>query len=334
MQRLKLLKWPILLAIAGLLMACDPLAPDAKPVVIIVTSTPKPTPLPTAVPRATDTETPIPPTATTEVTAASEPSGTPGECADNQGQVLDLDFGSKLAGTAVKYRIYLPPCYAETQRRYPYVILMHGSDGDQTEWTSALKADSAEDAGLIVQALPPMILVMPDGGDLMNLNAFPDKPSWETVVVNELMPEIEKNFCTWNAREGRAIGGISRGGFWAFEIAFRHPDLFSAIAGHSPFFDPDNAPPVVNPMSLAKTIQFAPGKQPRIWLDIGKDDTYRSNVDVLQRTLAGRGIDPGYTLNPIGDHSTAYWAAHVSEYLSFYGQTWPHNVEELPSCLE
>src|SRR5438309_947890 len=91
MQRLKLVKWPILLAIASILLACDPLAPDAKPVVIVVTSTPRPTPIPTAVPRAPNTDTPIPPTATTEVTATLESSGTPEECGDNQGQVLDLE---------------------------------------------------------------------------------------------------------------------------------------------------------------------------------------------------------------------------------------------------
>jgi enterochelin esterase-like enzyme len=343
MRRLKLL---VLLVLASPLIACDPLAPVPTPIVIVITPTPISTHIPTAIPRPTATETPIPPidqSATTDVPLATgdssaalktQSSSASVACSDKQGQVVDLSLSSKVVGTDIKYRVYLPPCYNETARRYPYVILMHGSDADQTEWTSTLKADSAADEGVAVQALPPMILVMPDGGDLMNLNAFTPKPSWETIVTDELMPEIEKNFCTWNAREGRAIGGISRGGFWAFEIAFRHPELFSAVGGHSAFFDPDNAPPSYNPMGLAKTIQFAPGAQPRIWLDVGKDDKARPNVEIFERTLAGRNIDPGYTLNPIGDHTVDYWSAHVSEYLSFYGQTWPRDVTALPSCLQ
>ncbi len=309
-----------------LTVACDPMAPEPTQVVIVLTATPTRTKAPTSTPLPTETPTPEPPTET--------PTATPWVCKQTQGQIVDLSFDSKIEGDAVRYRAYLPPCYTETARRYPYVILMHGSDGDETEWTDQIGVQKALETGLAVQALPPMVLIMPNGGDLSNTNTFRDGASWESVVVTELMPEIEHNFCTWNAREGRAIGGISRGGFWAFEIGFRHTDLFSAIGGHSAFFDPQNAGPAYNPLNLAKTVQFAPGEQPRIWLDAGKDDYARFNIEILQKTLAGRNIDPGYTMNPIGNHEVKYWAAHVSEYLSFYGQTWPRNAEDLPSCLQ
>jgi enterochelin esterase-like enzyme len=320
--------WFLLAAglLAGLIVACEPLAPEPTPVVIVLSSTPTRPPVPTATPPPTDTSTPPPPTET--------PTATPWVCTETQGQVLTLSFPSKIARTEVHYRVYLPPCYGSTTRRYPYVILMHGSDADHTEWTDQLNIQGALDTGLATKSLPPMILVMPEGGVLANTNVFRDGASWDNVVVNELMPEIEKNFCTWNTRDGRAIGGISRGGFWAFEIAFRRPDMFGAIGGHSPFFDPQIAPPAYNPLSLAKTVQFPPGLQPRIWVDTGKDDYARPNIDVFQKTLANRNIDPGYTMNPTGQHDVAYWAAHVSEYLAFYGQTWPRNVMDLPSCLQ
>jgi enterochelin esterase-like enzyme len=233
-----------------------------------------------------------------------------------------------------KYRVYLPPCYFETGKRYPYVILMHGSDRDQTEWIDLLGVDKALEAGLTLKALPPMILVMPDGGALANLNYFAENRSWESYILKDLMPEIEKNFCTWNEREGRAIGGISRGGFWAFEIGLRHPDLFSAIGGHSPFFDRNNAPPAYNPLYLARSVQFPPGMQPRIWLDVGRDDYARQGIADFRDGLLERSIDPGYTLNPTGEHTIEYWAAHVAEYLAFYGQTWPRDTQDLPSCLQ
>ncbi|MEP7287115.1 MAG: alpha/beta hydrolase-fold protein [Chloroflexota bacterium] len=333
MPRLKLC---ILFALACLLIACDPLAPDAPRKVIVVTQTTAPTLFPTVA--LTITQTPLPtstiqPTEIATEAAISVPEATAFVCNTSKGQILDLSFISKIAGT-VNYRAYLPPCYYESTRRYPYVILMPGSDQNQTEWTDLLKVHEALDAGIALKALPPMILIMTDGGDVMNTNVFTENASWESVIVKELMPEIEKSFCTWNAREGRAIGGISRGGFWAYEITFRFPDLFGAVGGHSAYFDLQNAPADYNPLSLAKTVEFAPGTQPRFWLDVGKDDDTRPNIEILQKTLAGRSIDSGYTMNSTGDHTIDYWAAHVTDYLSFYGQTWPRDVMELPSCLQ
>jgi len=310
----------------ALLAACDPLAPDSTPVVIVITSTPTRTPVPT--------ELPIIPTATSAPTQLATAASTAYVCDEQKGQIIDLSFDSKVTSVPIKYRAYLPPCYAATTRRYPYIILMPGSDKDSTEWTDQLKINEALDTGINIQALSPMILIMPDGGDLMNTNVFQEGASWESVILDELMPEIEKNFCTWNDRKGRAIGGISRGGFWAYEIAFRHPDLFSAVGGHSAYFDPDNAGPAYNPMALAKTVEFPQGQQPRIWLDTAQDDDVRPNMEIVQKTLTDRGIDASYTMNPTGQHDGEYWAAHVTEYLAFYGQTWPRNAQELPSCLQ
>jgi enterochelin esterase-like enzyme len=327
--------------IASLITACDPLAPSAKQAMPTPTETRAPLPtaivLPSDTPTAMFTDTPILSTVPTAMTEAPLPTAVSmvQACGEKQGQVVDLTLRSKVVrGGQVVYRVYLPPCYGQSTRRYPYVILMHGSDQDETEWTELLKAHEALEAGIAVQALPPMILVMPRGGVQANTNTFREGASWESVIVNELMPEVEKNLCTWNAREGRAIGGISRGGFWAFLIGFRHPDLFSAIGGHSPFFDAQNAPPAYNPLNLAKTIQFPSGQQPRIWIDAGKDDYARPNIEIFQKTLAGRNLDPGYVMNPTGKHEVPYWASHVSEYLGFYGQTWPRKVEDLPSCLQ
>ncbi len=307
--------------------ACDPLGNAAQPLPTLI-PTPLPpsiTPPPTLPPTETAT---LPPTATI-------PTATPADCSDpTHGQVVKDSFDSKITHAAVAYQVYLPPCYWQTNRRYPYVILLHGSDTDQTEWTDALNAVQILDKGIAANTLPPMILAMPAGGDLANANVFTNGASFESLLITEFMPLVEKNFCTWNAREGRAIGGISRGGFWAYEVAFRHPELFGAVGGHSAFFDANAMPPAYNPLNLAQTIKFKPGLQPRFWLDAGKDDYARPALEDFANTLAGRGIDPGYTMYPLGDHETSYWASHVPEYLAFYGQTWPHYTSDLPSCLQ
>lgn len=357
-----------------LLAACDPLAPDSPsspdgiPVAALPTVTTEPsvtatllieptrtdTPPPTRTPTRTrtPTETPIPsetltPTRTPIATRTLTPtatltprptiSPTPyaiNACGEEQGQVNELKFASDIAGRTLPYRVYVPPCFFQTARRYPYVILMHGADQDETEWTDNLKIQGVLDEGIGRGALPPMILIMPYGGGIANDNDlfFANRETWEDVLLQELLPEVERYFCTWNAREGRAIGGISRGGFWAYSIGLRHPDTFSAIAGHSPYFDLAHAPKANNPLNLAETAKFEEDAIPRFWLDVGDGDPVKPNVQRIARLLSNRGLDFQLTVDP-GEHDAAYWSSHAAEYLAFYGATWPKDVSLLPSCL-
>jgi len=321
-------------AAALILAACDPLAPQPSPVVVVVKPTSNPTSLPTAVPSLTPTITQTP-TPTATPTATLSPTPTPRTCQETVGRAVEMTFDSTITGKTMKYRAFLPPCYFDTGRRYPVVYLMHGADQDYTLWIDQLKIDVALNAGLAMRALPPMILIMPDGGTLLNLNIFTSNGSYEAVILKDLMPSVEANFCTWNSREGRAIGGISRGGFWAYEIGFRHPDLFGAIGGHSPGFYWDNgAPEQFNPMYMASSVKFDPGSVPRMWVDVGSEDQVRPNLEDFQKAITARKLDINYTVNTGGNHTIEYWAAHISEYLAFYGQTWPRNIQDLPSCVQ
>ncbi len=252
------------------------------------------------------------------------------DCTETIGHLIDWRFDSKITRAPVQYRIYLPPCYYATSKRYPYVILMSGNDGDETEWTERLNADTIADTQITLQNLPPMVLVMPNGGTLMNMNAFFPLRSWETVVTDELMPEVETTFCVQQYRDGRAIGGISRGGFWAFEIAFRHLDLFSAVGGHSPVFGQTDITPDIDPLSLATTIE--PNDPLRMWLDMGDQDISLPGVEQLYETLSNRQLDVTFNISPGGDHSDNYWRSHLGNYLEFYGLNWSKNVADLPDC--
>ncbi len=299
---------------------------------VIVTLSPvpaTPTPTPAVTPTATDTPTitPIPPTDT--------PS--PPRCDETHGTMVTFQFYSEIQEREVPFRVYAPPCYRQTERRYPYVILLHGLSRlgyTDAQWDN-LGVDTALDRGItIYQDLPPMLLVMPDGGEIADLNRF-DEESYEYVILNELIPQVERVLCTWNAREARAIGGISRGGFWAFEIAFRHPDMFSAVGGHSPHFDTqDNVPPENDPLELALTMPIEQLRGLRIYFDHAADDPVRPSCERLSRSLTQRGVEHEYRINPTGGHTDAYWEMHMREYLEFYGREWPRDPYQLPSCLE
>lgn len=239
-------------------------------------------------------------------------------CNETSGRVERNAYRSEIARTNMYYSIYLPPCYDQTTARYPVIYLMHGSNEDDGQWVR-LGLPEALDADIADGSMPPVIAVMPFGEWIANENQF-DRVSWANVFLDELMPLAEKSYRIDARRETRAIGGISRGGFWALQLAFRHPDMFSAVGGHSAFLDDYHAPPEFNPLRLATS---APGlDRLRIWLDRGKDDYAAPGLDLMDERLKARDIPYQYTVYPEGQHYLTYWKQHVADYLRFYVEAW------------
>ncbi len=322
----------MLLGAVGL-TACDPLAPEVTQEVIVVTSETQvatPTnfggriaaPTPTPVIRVTPSPTP---------TATVLPTATVPPCDQATGTFFESTFESAVNGEAVPFNIYLPPCFFESGRRYPYVILLHGSSYDHNQWQDlAIQQVLDEALSSDPPTLAPMVAVMPQGGTFQENNLFDDGASFETVILDELIPHLERNYCLITQQEGRAIGGISRGGFWAFSIGLRNPGMFISVGGHSPWFVPDNAPATHNPLALAER---ATGIESlRIHLDNAQNDSGGQNVIVFSNTLRQRNITHAYIINPVGGHDNDYWGANLPEYLSFYSSAWANRPQELPSC--
>ncbi|MDL1900127.1 hypothetical protein FBR02_05090 [Anaerolineae bacterium CFX9] len=315
--------------IALLLIACDPLSPVPTPTpqIIIVTPANTSTPLPTETPRPTDTPVPSP-------TPEASPSPTPFPCDEESGQYIPFDdFRSEVAGENLRYRVYIPPCYLQTQKRYPVVYLLHGLRYTEMQW-SDIGVQRALESAMRAGTLGPMILVQTYFGAIGAENTFPPNPSYQTVILEEMLPTIERGFCTIENRDHRAIAGISRGGFWAFSIAMQYPDLFGIVGGHSASFDPDNAPASRNPLELALNAGFLREANLRMYIDNATSDPAGRYLELFSSRLSSRGVPHQYVINPTGGHDNAYWESHVSEYLAFYGRDWERNVSNLPSCLE
>jgi S-formylglutathione hydrolase FrmB len=137
-------------------------------------------------------------------------------------------------------RVLVPADYQQSTRRYPVVYLLHGALDDYTGWTAKLQAEETT-AGV------PVIAVMPDGGQLGEYSDYYNQgmfgpPDYETYHVQQLIPWIDANFRTIATREGRAIAGVSMGGFGAMSYAARHPDLFVSAAAFSGAVDTNYEP--------------------------------------------------------------------------------------------
>ena len=142
--------------------------------------------------------------------------------------------------------------------------------------------------------------------------------SLEGQIINDLIPPIDSTYRTRATRDGRAIGGISRGGVWSLEIGFRHADMFAAVGGHSPALKYNLAPEAYDPFYLLDH----PGvPELRIYLDAGDTDWALEDTQALHEALDAKGIPNQFVVHS-GGHSDSLWDASVGEYLAFYAAGW------------
>jgi S-formylglutathione hydrolase FrmB len=138
-------------------------------------------------------------------------------------------FFSQTVQSDVSYHIYLPPSYDKNkQQRYPVLYWLHGlGSGTQGLPRLALIFNGAIES----KKIPPMIIVFPGGDKASMWCDWKDgsKPT-ETVLIKELLPDVEAHFRTVASREGRLIEGFSMGGYGAARLGFKYPELFGAIS--------------------------------------------------------------------------------------------------------
>jgi S-formylglutathione hydrolase FrmB len=147
----------------------------------------------------------------------------------------DVKVLSPSLARPVDIRILLPRGYDRT-RRYPVLYLFHGTSGAAADWVNKGGAAATTD-GL------PVITVMPDAGfdsdgggwftDWVDAKTAKGPSRWETFHIADVVPWVDANLSTVAHRNGRAIAGLSQGGFGATSYGARHPDMFSSVASFS-----------------------------------------------------------------------------------------------------
>ena len=158
----------------------------------------------------------------------------------SNGREIDLTVNTTAVSGQHKVIVLLPEGYgANPTARYPVLYLLHGALADPTGWVVAPGA-----AGQITDPYP-VITVIPDGGLkgwYLNWKSCAQvcPQNWETFHLTQLVPWIDANLRTIANRSGRAIAGLSMGGFGSMHYAEDRPDLFSYAASFSGAVDTGN----------------------------------------------------------------------------------------------
>lgn len=253
-----------------------------------------------------------------------------------------------LGGRPEEYDLYLPPAYdnpANRSRRYPVLYLLHGSPGRPDDWIEGMHVAQMEDQGVAIGALPPMIIVMPEGNggvwrDSQYVNTVGGFRA-EDLIVHDVVRYVDSHDRTIADRSARAIAGISEGGYGAMNLGLKHVDEFGTIVSISGYFTADPAKVLLgnDPWGQDRALRWANSPLRYVHRLAGLRATnilIMDNPDDGADVRAARRFSRALTRwhiphrlvvqpapNPLVAHFWPYWREAFPRALTYIGQHFP-----------
>ncbi len=230
------------------------------------------------------------------------------------GAVHQHTYLSKALGRPRECAIYTPPGYeTDTTKRYPLLVLQHGSGDNQQTWITHGKAHWILDNLIAQGKARPMIMLMIDGHPLgayaregadrtSAMGAFRDELFQDALPLTETRYRVEKDAAH------RAIAGLSMGGWQSLSIGFSSLDRFSAIGSFSgaPPEESFIAPALADPAGTNQRLKL-------LWIGVGKDDFLRERNEQFIDRLKTAGVNYEWHLTD-GAHSWPVWRGYLAEF--------------------
>lgn len=256
---------------------------------------------------------------------------------------------SKVMDKNYKAVIVLPASYASNTKAYPVLYLLHGGYGHFDDWIKKTP-DTTLVQGLADQY--NMVVVMPEGEVFSYyLNSPVNKESqFETYITKEVVEKIDNSYRTIKDKKGRAITGLSMGGYGALYLSARHPGLFCAAGSMSGALNPDlqawKLPPdnaknitkefekILGPIETnqqayadASVINMADkikAADLKLIFDDGTEDFLIEANRELHRRLVCNGTPHDYSERP-GSHTWEYWQNSLPYHALFFSKVFKEN---------
>lgn len=245
------------------------------------------------------------------------------------GTVSRVWYDSPALGLERRMTVYTPAGYETGGKRYPVLYLLHGMGGDEEAWISLGRTAQILDNLIAQGKAKPMIVVMPNGN--ASQEAAPGESSRGMVPPTMQLPKtmegsyeqafpeivkfIDKNYRTIKSKSGRAIAGLSMGGFHSLHISKQYPDMFNYVGLFSAAIMPNKevSSPIYENMEGKLKVQF--DKNPALyWIAIGKTDfLYKANEE-YRKLLDEKGYKYTYYESDEG-HIWRNWRIYLTEFV-------------------
>jgi S-formylglutathione hydrolase FrmB len=263
------------------------------------------------------------------------------------------ELNSRILKQPVHYCVLLPDDYQATVAKhatagYPVLYFLHGLGQNEQALFKSGGWDLIEDLRQ-QHKIGQYLIVAPEGKNSFFIDSADGKVRYSDFFIHEFIPYIESKFIVKKVRAGRAITGLSMGGYGALHFAFAYPLLFSSVSAQSAalmtespqelnsalqsrtqlgrllgsaFGDPINVPhwKQNDPFTLARMHKAAIGRL-AIYFNCGKQDDFDFEVgaEALHRQLQSEELKHEFHLYP-GDHSPDYFLEHLGETLEFHSR--------------
>lgn len=217
----------------------------------------------------------------------------------------------------------------EVPRPWSVFYLLHGLSDDHTIWTRRTSIERYV-AGL------PLVVVMPDGGRGWYSNAK-EGFAYEDDLIKDVVGLVDRTFPVKAERLGRAIGGLSMGGYGAVKLGLKHHETFASVNSHSGavgiFHDPERVRQLgpefrrifgesptggpEDPFAIVQQVDH--GRIPALRIDCGTSDFLLDGNRAFHRHLEEMKVPHEYEEFP-GGHDWAYWDEHVRQAVAFHAK--------------
>lgn len=242
----------------------------------------------------------------------------------------------------LKAAVTTPTSYQSSNQKYPVLYLLHGGSGAFSDWHKKVT-----EPGLVNRMAEEynLIIVTPGVGPASYYYDSPmlDSVKYETYMISELIPHIDKTYRTFARKESRAITGLSMGGHGAITLSAKHPELFVAAGSMSGVMNIDTRMWKVpedfrklrqegQAVMLGPNLNYnGPGFNPytavglademktnglALIIDCGVDDFLIDTNRQIHQLLLENGTPHEYIERP-GAHTWPYWTEALPVHLLF-----------------
>ena len=194
---------------------------------------------------------------------------------------------------ARQFVVYTPHGYEPAgTRRYPVLVLLPGTPGDENDWTSGGGFAEVLFDNLIARGdMVPMIVVM-NASDALNRSGArrsdENLKEFETILVDEVVPMVRARYRAGDRPDDWAIAGLSLGGEFGMHVGLKHPEIFRSIASLSGSLVPNSFDSRYAPWFT--TPEARRGAYRLIWLGCGSEDVFLDGTKAFAARLETAGI--------------------------------------------
>jgi enterochelin esterase-like enzyme len=211
------------------------------------------------------------------------------------------------------FYVYLPPGYKTSELRYPVIYLLHGNSQSATAFLQ-IGLQKELDQLIAAHKIPPMIAVMIQGGPGANNWRNLYDLHYESYVL-EVQEMIDHELATVPSRDGRAIAGLSMGGYGSMELTLNNPYRFGVVESWLGFFNGLEDQLALDQHAISKLGLHA-------FVYGGEEDHIANPAEDAPwaAKLRAEGADAKSALFP-GEHNLETVEAHLTQMLTFAGQS-------------